>query len=272
MKRPAAFTLTEILVVIATIALLMTILLPVLRRSRQEAEAAICISNIRQLLLGMLSYENEKQTLPCGFYVESEDNGMPIQPPGGFPGYSPPDLQGWWWFNYIEDFYKKSDKKTAVVNCPSKRLSDRKLKLSILSGNYGVNISICKSSFVILAHGDEFTGTPLHSTNIQRPGETMLIIDSGYAVITWWHATDEPPVVLGNTLIEDASYIPGLWINKDRILWPGTEIDAIDGRHTNKTVNVGFVDGHAHRMKADDLFVEKTSNDYRNRSPLWVPK
>ncbi|MBN1392778.1 MAG: type II secretion system protein [Sedimentisphaerales bacterium] len=267
MKRPAAFTLTEMLVVIATIALLMAILLPVLRRSRQKAEAAVCGSNISQLLKGILSYEMENQILPYGF-----DDTPEVRPPDGYAGGSAYDRRGWWWFNFIEDFYRKSSGKTTVVQCPSKRLSDLTLKNNILCGNYGINRSICKSFDDRQPNREEFVGEPLRSSSIPRPAETLLIVDSGYAMISWWHATDEPPVILGNTIIEDTAYIPGLWINKNRSLWPGLEQDAINGRHTNKTVNVGFADSHVRRTKADNLFVEKTTGGYKNKSPLWVPK
>jgi prepilin-type processing-associated H-X9-DG protein len=135
-----------------------------------------------------------------------------------------------------------------------------------------MNRSICKSFDDRQKNREEFVGTPLRSSNIPRSGETLLLVDSGYSLISWWHAADKPPVALGNTVIEDAAYIPGLWINKDRNLWPGQEKDAMNGRHLNKTVNVGFVDGHVSRTKADGLFVEKTGDDYRNKSPLWVPK
>ena len=266
--RRFSFTLTELLVVIATFVLLIAILLPSLRSSRQQAEAAVCSSNIKQLLLGLFSYETENQILPYGF-----DNTPEWPPPGGYAGGSAYDRRGWWWFNFIEGFYKKSDSKMTVVNCPSKRLTKPDLKNNILCSNYGVNRSICKSSDDIQSHRKEFIGTPLCSSNIPRSSETLLLVDSGYTLISWWHATDKPPVVLGNTIIEDTSYIPGLWINKDRNLWSGQEKDAIYGRHPNKTVNVGFVDGHVSRTKADDLFVENTTgDDYRNKSPLWVPK
>jgi prepilin-type N-terminal cleavage/methylation domain-containing protein/prepilin-type processing-associated H-X9-DG protein len=267
MKR-LAFTLTELLVVIAIIALLMAILLPSLRRSRQQAETILCNSNIKQLLCGLFSYETENQTLPYGF------DKQPLQGPplGGYAGSSAYDRRGWWWFNFIEGFYKKSDSKTTVVNCPSKRLSNPSLKNNILCGNYGVNRSICKSSDDIQSYREEFVGMPLRSSNIPRSSETLLIVDSGYSLISWWHAADKPPVVLGNVIIEDTAYIPGLSINKDRNLWPGQERDAINGRHPNKTVNIGFVDGHTSRMKANDLFVEKIGDGYRNKSPLWVPK
>jgi prepilin-type N-terminal cleavage/methylation domain-containing protein/prepilin-type processing-associated H-X9-DG protein len=269
MKRPA-FTLIELLVVIATIALLMAILLPSLRSSRQQAEVVLCSSNIKQLLCGLFSYETENQTLPYGFCVELDVNNNPIEPPGGYPGNIACDRTGWWWFNFIEGFYKESDNKRTPVKCPSKRLTKPELKNDVLCGNYGVNQSICRSPQCRPGR-DEFKGTPLRSSDI-RPPRTLLIVDSGYAIISWWHAADKPPVDLGNTIIEDTAYIPGLWINKDRKLWPGQERDAIYGRHPNKTVNVGFVDSHVSRTKADDLFVEKTGDDYRNKSPLWVPK
>ncbi len=272
MKR-SAFTLIELLVVIVTIALLTAILLPSLRRSRQQAEVALCSSNIKQLLGALFIYETENQTLPYGF-----DNTSMNPPRGGYPGYTQYDRTGWWWFNQVDGYFSNANRAGTVVRCPSKRLSDSilesepKLKNNILCGNYGVNRSICKSFDDRQSLREEFVGTPLQSSDIPRPGQTLLIVDSGYSIISWWHATDSPPVVLGKVVIEDTAYIPGLWINKERDLWPGQKWDAIDGRHPNKTVNVGFADGHVSRTKADDLFIEKIGDDYKNKSPLWVPK
>jgi len=269
--RRSCFTLVELLVVIATLAILIAISLPSLRSSRQQTKAVLCSSNVKQLTLRLLLYETENQTLPYGFNVEDDSKGNPIKPPGGYPGNSAFDRKGWWWFNFIEGFYKKSDNKRTVVQCPSKRLSNPNLQNNILCGNYGVNHSLCKSFDDIPSRREEFVGTPLCSEDISRPGETLLVVDSGYSLISWWHATDVPPIPPGKTR-EDTGYVPGLHINTDRYVWPGQELDAVDGRHPNKTVNVGFADSHVEKRKAESLFVEKTADGYRNKNPLWQPK
>ncbi len=263
MKR-SCFTLVELLVVIATITLLIAILLPLLQTSREHTKATLCGSNIRQLVFGLAMYETENQTFPYGFH-----DSLTV-PPGGFSGGSAYDRKGWWWFNYITNYSKKDKGKKTVIACPSKQLNNPKLKNNILCGNYGVNRSICKSFDDIQSRRKELVRTPLSSSDIQHPGRTLLIVDSGYSLISWWHATDIPPVLLGSS-IEDSAYVPGLEINKDKNLWPSQEWDAVNGRHANKTVNVGFVDGHVSRKKADDLFVEKKADDYKNKYPLWQP-
>jgi prepilin-type processing-associated H-X9-DG protein len=83
---------------------------------------------------------------------------------------------------------------------------------------------------------------------------------------------DVPPVSFDSNRGEDTSYVPGLKINIEKNLMLDQKQDAIDGRHPNRTVNVGFADGHISRKKADDLLVEKEGDAYTNRSPLWVPE
>jgi len=97
------------------------------------------------------------------------------------------------------------------------------------------------------------------------------VADCGYGMINWLHAADTLPESHSNT-IEDTAYIPGLWINENRSLWPGQRDDAVCGRHPNKTVNVGFADGHISHVEAEIFFVEKTGDNYRNLNPFWLPK
>ncbi len=53
------FTLVELLVVVSIIALLIAILLPSLKKAREQAKAAVCLSNLRALGQGIMLYSTE---------------------------------------------------------------------------------------------------------------------------------------------------------------------------------------------------------------------
>ena len=56
MRKRNGFTLIELLVVIAIIAMLMAILMPALRRVREQARMVGCCANLRQWSLTLNSY------------------------------------------------------------------------------------------------------------------------------------------------------------------------------------------------------------------------
>lgn len=265
--RSSGLTLVELLVVIAVITLLAALLFPVLHSARQQAQSTVCQAHIRQLAIEFHQYEAEHETLPYGIWA------LRPGPPGGDISDPRYDLPGWYWPNFIGAVRSQSKRDRKILECPSKRLEGPR---SILWGNYGVNRSLCRSAADLKPFSQEFPAPPVSTSKIRHPGSTLLLVDSGYAMICWWDATLEPPTRYMGALPVGTAYIPGLEINVDRELLPGQIEDAIGGRHPNKTVNVGFADGHVDRMKASALAVEKTgeaeTSTYRNRTPLWDPR
>jgi prepilin-type N-terminal cleavage/methylation domain-containing protein/prepilin-type processing-associated H-X9-DG protein len=70
MKRNHGFTLVELLVVIAVIAVLASILLPTLSKAKARAQGTYCLNNTRQLFQAWANYSDDhNEQLPCNFGV-----------------------------------------------------------------------------------------------------------------------------------------------------------------------------------------------------------
>jgi prepilin-type N-terminal cleavage/methylation domain-containing protein/prepilin-type processing-associated H-X9-DG protein len=91
MRRGNGFTLIELLVVIAIIAILAAILFPVFARAREKARQTSCLSNVRQLGLGIRMYIDD------------------------FDEYFPSRYQGGAWYNVIRPYVKNDQ----IFICPS---------------------------------------------------------------------------------------------------------------------------------------------------------
>jgi prepilin-type N-terminal cleavage/methylation domain-containing protein/prepilin-type processing-associated H-X9-DG protein len=268
--RSRGLTLIELMVVIAIIAMLAALLFPVFHSVREQARAAVCQAHIRDLAIEFHQYEAEHERLPYGIWA------MRPPPPGGYISNALYDLPGWYWPNFIGAVRYRSRRDRKILECPSRQLEDTGLSQDVLWGNYGVNRSLCRSAADIALYSQEFPGPPLSTSEISHPGSTLLLVDSGYALICWWDAMAEPPKRYSGGLSVGTAYVPGLETNANKQLLPGQVDDAIGGRHPNRTVNVGFADGHMDRMEASALGVDIVDQGdgkaYRNRIPLWDPK
>ena len=87
-NRPAGFTLVELLVVIAVIAVLMAVLLPVVRSARDRAKRLGCQSNLRNLATAWKLYlEDHDGRFYQGFRANADYGGWV-----GLKGWSPRPL------------------------------------------------------------------------------------------------------------------------------------------------------------------------------------
>lgn len=98
MKKEKGFTLIELLVVIAIIALLLSIVIPAVSKAKDYAKRTICMNNIRQCMIGVVSQsEDNHQNVIQNYEVSSgktaaeyrEDNGSSLPPFNSYMCYHP---------------------------------------------------------------------------------------------------------------------------------------------------------------------------------------
>ncbi len=265
--RKAGFTLVEIIVVSSIIALVLSFVFPVLLSARKRARTVKCLSNTRNIGVAFNLYHQDNDCLPYAYVLNdsfpesvNKANDASVDWPGAR------------WYYYLDLMPDRYAANKGILQCPSKNYSEPKYKYNVQWGNYGVNWSVCKSPRSSLGKPyKEFEGKPTKLTSLKNPAKTLLLVDSGYSWIAWFH-TIHPNSTMTNDKTIDQIYLPGASVNWDKTVWQTHEEDARQGRHPGKTVNCLFTDGHTENSKAEKLLVRPLNHgQFGNRTPLWKP-
>lgn len=184
--RSSGFTLIELLIVVAIIALLISILLPGLNAARQQARATKCLSQLRVLGQGLVMYSTEHGDVLVPGRLPNVDScnwaasiagGRKYRPTFmammsrsvGTPPFADPQACG----NTNDRFGQAGNKQNysdPIYVCPSvpDRTDER-------NGSYGYNYQFLGNSR--LDTQNRFKHWPVIITRLRHPGDTVAIAD-----------------------------------------------------------------------------------------------
>src|SRR3954466_14848159 len=89
----SAFTLVEVLVVIAIIGTLVALLLPAVQSSREASRRFQCTNNLKQVGLALLNYESSHKLFPPGYVSQFDSSGNDTGPGWGWASMILPQME-----------------------------------------------------------------------------------------------------------------------------------------------------------------------------------
>ncbi len=240
------FTLIELLVVIAIIAILAAILFPVFARAREQARSISCISNVKQLGLGLI------------MYISDYDYAYPM------PSAEAADAVG--------------DSMCELANGGhwNNAITDASLRYLETNSVYGQLFPYIKNRQIWKCPSDStVTGTP-------RVGQVRW---SSYHYRFTLDARASHPWITGEwrhtPYFESDMLFPSrffsfheFWTFHDNRLAPLPRLNNADGWPGDAKINLVFLDGHAKTMTVDASLYPQSwgwvGYDYHGHRGPWI--
>lgn len=294
-KRPAGFSLIEVLVVVAMVALLMAILLPSLSGARELARAAMCGSSLKQISLAATAYGLEQR----GWLVGSPNTSGNGAPPGFAAGaYTPtasrdhyPALQIFDWASpLLKEFGTRAPRDfkqrytaavSAVPQCPTNRRRTSPVNYPELTDL--IPADTLAPSYAMSRY---FT----YVGDKAKSGET--------AGTLWWHEDCIPARYVpkpdrikqpaGKAFLADAHIVSktkgeiananwgfssqGAWRSHDEgpVTYRGDFLRKEMWRHRG-TINIAAFDGHVERQREGSSDANNGKGSEARRAKWWFP-
>lgn len=241
-NRAHAFTLLELLVVVAIIALLASILFPAFSRARENARRSSCLSNLKQIGLGIAQY------------TQDYDEYLP---------YSGSTATGGRWPNKIGPYIKN----TSIFVCPS--YTDFKPVSNFLYENAATGWRGNGSTYAINVNFSDYESNTIKSRHLAEIVDTVnssIIAETGVLTLNGnalLSSPDNLDPTTWNNYINKADLVVPYKGNSDWQWMPPTSWDGgqafytfagYDSNNNNMRrpvprhfngLNVAYCDGHA---------------------------
>jgi prepilin-type N-terminal cleavage/methylation domain-containing protein/prepilin-type processing-associated H-X9-DG protein len=234
----SGFTLIELLVVIAIIAILAAILFPVFAQAREKARQASCLSNEKQVGLGVLMYvQDYDETWPLALPSTTTINSSAYRAIGDLNQFGPKTRS--FWYNAIQPYLKNHQ----IIKCPSAEIRNLLDPGPIPFWTNGAYMTYQLNGYLNAWH-DGGTFSPSKTIMLTEVGKQAW---AGYGGVFPYPGEDSIDLANSENRVWQfqpsghGCTTPGGWLEEvDRTWW-------IHGQGGNYT----YMDGHVHWLKAD---------------------